>query len=342
METNTAVSSTSQQEIPSSDSVSNIIEYRQIIHELAGQFKVRKGDLTKRILILLAPFIIMLCLAFVLGPISNVVGEDNSVVGLVAFLALFFAIISIPWIFIFSHIFKVERIIWIDSYFDRVNLTSKESWRLARSLFWTSFWLDVITMLRYYLLPFLLVVTIVSGYIYLAATHLLSFDIFVFLLILLAGIMVLALYVFYMSIHLRYIRFVFIDLCGTTDYSSGRVFAENKKLRRVTKGADFDKVLASSIGIDATSQVASVTIGLLSKSVHGLGGAGVLGGALINTIGGESIEIAKDFAKQINYYVFYRIARTQLYGSSNEVNIALYARVRSNMQSIPSPKIVER
>ena len=310
--------------------------------ELVEQFKVRKGDLTKRILTLLAPFIMMLCLAFVLGPLSDVVGEDSQVVGLVAFLALFFAVISIPWIVISSHIFKVERIIWIDSYFDKVNLTSRKSWQLARSLFWPSLWLDIMTMLRYYLLPFLLVISVVSGYIYLAATHLLSFDIFVFLLILLAGIMALALYMFYMSIHLRYIRFVFIDLWGTTGYSSGKVFSENKKLLKVTKGADFDKVLASSLGIDATSQIASVTIGQLSKSIHGLGGAGVLGGALINTIGGEAIEVSKDFAKQINYYVFYRIARSQLYGTLNDLNTALYARAGSNKQSILHSETVEK
>lgn len=309
------------------------LDYGQLLKEIGTQFKNRKADLSKRTGILLAPAIIGLGSLFLIGMVGKILDTSDSnasgIIGLLGLVPFLLLLVSPPWMIIISHLFKIERTIWIDAYFDGITISSKQSWKLAKNLFWPAFWLDLVVFLRYYLLPYFIAISVLVAYIYASVTDSIHFSLPILLLIIVLDIGFLWIYTFIMSLRLRYVRFLLIDLYPRADYSISKVLSDNSKLRKVMDSNEYKTLLASSLGLEAASELGNVIVGTASTGLRMLGDGGKAVGMMVDMVGGEAVAIAKDFSKQTVYYTYYRTARSMLYGKDS-VNTELYSSAKIN------------
>jgi hypothetical protein len=302
--------------------------YKEIMREIMKQLNNRKGTLSLRVLLVLAPVLLGIGVMLVLGQMDDVLGNsftESAFFWVPEIIAILSLLISPWWMLIVGHIFKVERIIWIDAFFDKVTVTGSQSWKMARKLFWPSVGLDLILFIRYYLLIYLAVLGSITGYIALSVNHTIKFQPLVFIIGLIIIGVVLWLYGTYIRVKLRYVWFLFIDFHGTEQFSYKFLFSELKKLNSVYSSEAFKKLMVTSFGTDAAGEAVNIAVGAGTRGLAALGDAGKAADFFINTIAGESVEIAKDYAKTTAFYMYYRIARTVLYGQAQIVNGSLYS-----------------
>lgn len=302
--------------------------YRDIIQQIGQQFKRRGKTMLLRVVWSLLPTLVALALIFLSVPITSSIDDKNIpgliVVGILGLVIILLLSIAPAWFIVIAHIFKIERIIWIDSFFDKVPLTDSESWKLAKSLFWPGLRLEIRIFFRYYFLVYLVTVGSLIAYVVLAIMHKLTFDPRLFLIGLAITVGVLWLYTLYISIKLRYIWFIFIDLYGSPGFSHRQIFEQLGQLNTIYQQESFKKLVATSLGIDAAGNAAGSAIGLGTQGLSHLGKAGKEASVFVNFIAAETISVTKDFSKDVAYYIFYRIARTALYGNPQLVNTGLY------------------
>jgi len=250
---------------------------------------------------------------------------------------VFLMILSPWWMLVVGHIFKVERIIWIDSFFDKVPLEASQSWKLAKRLFWPSVGLDVVIFIRYYLIFSLVLLAAAGTYIYLLTTGVMQFQMLPLILCLAVTAAAIWSYVTYVQIKLRYAWFLFIDLYGQDSFSYRRMLQEMKRLNEVIKQEAFKKLLVTTLGVDTTAEAANILIGTGARALSHRGNAGNAAGFYVNTIGGEYVAIASDYSKQVAYYMFYSVARASVYGNAQLLNTSLYSKVTVAASSSEAP-----
>ncbi len=315
--------------IPSTDiKTAQLPTYREIMGQMLEQLNQRKGTLFLRVLLILAPALVGMGLLMLLGSISKVADNsftNSAAVWVIMILGILLLMISPWWMLVIGHIFKIERIIWIDAFFDKITLSGSQSWRMARKLFWPSAGLDIIIFIRYYLLIYIAILGGISGYFALLVKHSLTFQVLPFLLSLAIIGVTLWLYGMYVRIKLRYIWFLFIDFQGTDRFSYGFLFSELKRLNKVYGNEAFKKLAVTSFGTDVAGEAVNALIGEASRGLAASGDAGKAAGFFVDTIAGESVGIAKDYAKMTAFYMYYQIARSVLYNQAQAVNSPLYS-----------------
>lgn len=303
------------------------LSYGEIMKQIMEQLNSRKMLLIGRIILTLAPLLLGIILLFV----TSIIPRPSEVDALLPFpiilllaVAIFLLFISPMWMFILGHIFKVERIIWIDSFFDKVSLTNKQSWKFAKKLFWPSLWLDLHVFFRYYLVASIVYLGAIAGYIALIVAKSIEFQILFAIIGFIIISVLLWLYVTYTAVQLRYVRFLFIDLYGTAGFTYGKIFVELKKFNIVLKQDAFRKSLVVTLGSDAVMGVANSLINVGAKGLSSLGSGGQVAGAVVQIVAGQTTEIVNDYAKQVTYYIFYQLVRKNLYGEAQVKNTAVY------------------
>lgn len=304
-------------------------DYREIIRTIKQQLNTHKTQLLFRSVFILLPALVGIAILFLAGAIANVApnsASSGSTVSASTFIAEVFGLIAVLlflinpfWILVVGHVFKVERIIWIDSFFNNVTLGKGESLSRARKLFWPSVKLSLNIFYKYYFIFF-------SGFILTAAlivyVTLSSGNISSSAIVWVAFIVMAALgfwwYVVITNIRLRYAWFLFIDHSGQADYTHKRLFKDLRALNEVQKSETFKKLIAVTLGLDATAAATDEVVGLAAEGIAHLGKAGGVAAFYVNSIGGETVAITNMYAKEISYYLFYRMALQALSGNPQD------------------------
>jgi hypothetical protein len=232
---------------------------------------------------------------------------------------------------IMSSILKIEKMIWIDSFFDRKNLTTKESFTISKKLFWPFLKLNIVLFFRYYLIIILATPVAIIGGIYFIV--LISGDgPLVFFGVYSSIIIAILAWFYFMRIKLRYIRFVFLDNYKGTSLNISDTIDTTKKLNQIFKSESFKKALFTQLGVGTAQAVTNMVINTMTSLV-------AAGGSMLGGVGGESVRAVagianvytKEYARQIadlsrvvGMYVIYREALKQLSGNEQIENEYVY------------------
>ena len=171
--------------------------------------------------------------------------------------------------YILSAIFAIEKIVWIDSYFDNKNLDSKTSWKIAQKLLPSATMLVSMTFLRFYLWIPLFYGSLFYFYFY----YFLQFNISDSVgnamgIIIIFLLFFIPIYFYYLRIKLRFLWFVFLDLYGQEGVLATEVFQEMKKLNQIRKSDMFKKTLIINLGSDAIGIIVQQVIENLQKGLQ--------------------------------------------------------------------------
>jgi hypothetical protein len=306
--------------------------YQEIMRQILSQLNQRKGTLFLRVLINLAPFILGFVILYAMSFFSGGEGEASESLNAAQLVTLFIGLgmivlVAPAWIIIAGVIFKTERTIWIDSFFDSVTLTSSQSWKIARKLFWPSVLLNFGIFFRYYALAILATILLVGGVIYAAVATEGAFPPLLALAIIALTLIGLIVYSYIIQIRLRYVWFIFLDAYGSPDFSHRAIFTQMKALNARLKEGDLQKIVLTTLGVDAVGAVADTAIDGVSRGLSMFGGGGRMAGQLVGLVGSTMVAVVKDYSKQVSYYMFYRLARQALYGADDKGSVSLYADV---------------
>lgn len=310
--------------------------FNETIGAISTQIKERKTAVLGRTLIVSLPGIIFVSLYFLFLRLEI---KDSTLFTKI----WIYLYIAFPFVFaytlIFAHLFSIEKHIWIDSFFDRQNLDTKKSMRIAKRLFIQTLIARLQLFCRYYLLP--CVTTLVSlSYVFYVTWRLTpmsnvgtsippNFNINWTLFLVSGGLGLTTailswFYFYYLRIKLRFFWPLFLDHYGKGKFSFRLIVAEMIKFNMVHKNEAFKQLLAIHIGTDtAQAVVTSVGAGFLgviankNKYVEAVAIAGTL---IVSEMAHQFASLSKITAN----YMIYRYIRYFYYQNTQEVNENMY------------------
>lgn len=223
--------------------------------------------------------------------------------------------------------------IWTDSFFDKKDLTTKESFNISKKLFWPFLKLNVLIFFRYYLVMILsLPVMLLAGAAIGALAPTGDWQAALFLLVYLFIIIGYIWWFYYTRIKLRYIRFVFLDTYNGTSLNMADTARTVNQLNQIFKSESFKKALVSQLGVGTAHGITSaVTTSMASMLAQGGSMLGGLGGESVKAVVGIANTYAQAYARQVaslasvvGMYVLYREALKQLTGNEQVINEYIY------------------
>lgn len=139
--------------------------YRELISDIKQQLSQRKGLIVKRTttfgllpgIIIFAPLLILgLGLKSQIIPLNFLIKNNIVAENIWTWVILIiYAIIAALYLLTISHIIFIEKIVWVDSFFDKRNLSPQSSLKIAKKLFFPSYRIYLRIFARYYLFPFI-------------------------------------------------------------------------------------------------------------------------------------------------------------------------------------------
>ncbi|MEK7554426.1 MAG: hypothetical protein AAB518_00350 [Patescibacteria group bacterium] len=312
----------------------NFPSYRDLLTEAGRHIASRKWLLMRRTLLMVWPGLVAVVAWYILEILARSGnGEVTPEFALFApTLISVFIIVGIlfgaPYYTIMSGIFKIEKTVWIDSFFDGRNLDSKTSWRIARRLFWKYVFFELQILFRYY---GILVLVLCAVFVAAGAGGWLDakYDFKSISPQVIGGMIVaatIALYawVYYLRTRLRYADFLFLDRVSSSGVRYADLFREMEELNQVRKREAFIKALVANVGSDTLKGITRILARDIAIGMGQLGAGGKVAGAVIGTYAQELSRQAIDLGNIAARYLMYRVARKIVYGSEQEINEYLY------------------
>lgn len=302
--------------------------YKEIFVEIGKQLKLRKATLAKRILLITWPLLLFIIINYLINLTYNFDTFTTEQWLVYLKFSLSYLIPSAIYSIIVRFIFRIEKQIWIDSFFDKRYLKPSESWRISMKLFWPAFSFRVKIWLQFYFIPIVVIITLFvllirfsvpifnsyGGYEVILYTTLISSVVFVIVLIA---------YGYYLKTKLRYTYFIFLDTFGKSN-SYKLMIEEMKKLNSVSKSETFKKSLLLNIGVDSLNSIATLSIESISYGLAQFGNTGKLVGNLMRVYGVEASRQATELGNISAQYILYLFARKEIYGTEQEINENVY------------------
>lgn len=310
--------------------------YTEIFAEISRQISARKKDLLQRTLLVTWPFILCIIIVYAYKQVTGQTMDVwlySSITNMIITGVVFFSVFV--YTAIVSSILRIEKMIWIDSFFDKKNLTVKESFTISRKLFWPFLKLSFIIFFRYYLWIWVLLPAVIVGTAMFASSYAMpeNSKLLIFLGIYLVMIVGIIVAIYYIRIRLRYVRFVFLDSYKGGSLDFGTVIEKTNQLNQIFKSESFKKALVSQLGVDTAQGVATmVTNSITNLVASGASKLGGIGGDSIKAVAGIANVYANEYTKQIadlsrvvSMYVLYREALKQHGGSEQIDNEYVYS-----------------
>ena len=298
-----------------------VSSYSDLLREAGAQLGTRKKLLALRTLLLIWPVFIFAAVVlfgekfFPQGKVPENFADPFWIAFLITgFLAFVYYVFM-------SFIFEIEKRIWIDSFFDQRNLTSWESWRIARKLFFPTLGASWGILWRYYLPAFLVYAFLLVVFV---GNAFFSSDIVQDTIVLTGGAVLIMIYLVVVTMKLRFMWFVFLDRYGREAFSIKTLLMEMRALNAISKGEAFRKALVTELGSSALTVITKQMVRILQSGFGLLGYGGKIFGAFFGIFGKEFTKQAVDLGKIAALYVLYRHARIILHGTSQEVNEYIY------------------
>lgn len=312
-----------------------------IFQEIGKQLHARSGLLAKRVLLISIPALIIIFLIQLFARTSTQSSFGN--ISIQLFISGVLTVVVVLFItVILNSILKIEQVIWLDSYFDGKNLTPKESWRIARKLYWAWSYLQFKLFYRYYLWVTLAVIGVcvlgfyifaISDFAKSASGGMLGLLAFLFIVIL-GSTAILS--TRYLKIKLSYVPFIFLDRYhGGSVHSSAfwnGFFNEMSELNKLSRGDSFNKNVMLELGADVAMTVVEHVAGQLQYGFELAGGvlpshAGAVVAAVGTTATRGLAEVGHRiilFAKLTGRYVLYRYAFQKMHNKGHHINEYIY------------------
>lgn len=297
--------------------------YHDLYENIKKHLSRRSGMLAGRVLLITWPGLIYIALISILSHFD--VPEKFAAGMLVAM--IIFAPFAFLYIFVLTHIFSIEKVIWIDSYHDGVEVGPKKSMLIAKRLFWPTFLFRLFIFVRYYVPLFGIYVFLVIYSLYLPYNYdNLQYNPFYWVIGAIGvGPLLLYLYYYYLKVKLRYIWFIFLDLYGSPEFSYKNIFQEMKRLNDIGKADAFKKSLVVNLGADVAQNILQFSLGtILQGTVGSMGKSGRVVADVATAYSNELAAQASSLARQAANYVLYLYSRQQLYGEASVRNKHLY------------------
>ncbi len=303
-------------------------QYGEILKEVGTHLSDRKAALLKRTLLITWPVLVLIAGIYVLSDIYNsspLLAQYPILMTSLGF-ALFAA--AALYTFVTSFTFEIEKHIWVDSYFDKKNLSLDESWNISKKLFWSAIKFRVDIFTQYYLKPFVGVALIVMSWIIWMTSQTLATNgnssqiMLVSFVGLIAVLIFFFAYGYYLRTKLRYSWFLFLDTYGSS--SAFDLQTEMNRLNDISKSDSFKKSLMLTIGADSAEALTRITIGSINAGMSQLGGPARMIGSLLQVYGNEASRQVTTFGNITAQYILYRFARKMLYNEEQVVNENIY------------------
>jgi hypothetical protein len=206
-------------------------------------------------------------------------------------------------------IFKLEKHIWLDSFFDGKNLTPRESWSMAKHLWFSYFIMNLRIIFKYYFIWLLVFAVVLSGSYFITENKMFGLSPDTFVIFVLSESMTLAIVYLWLRSYLRYFIFVFLDKFGSENFTLSNIITEMKQLNDINKEKSF-----------STTALLSISQELLFSGTARHGG---VVGNVTKSLGYEFSAVARIAAAYTNY----RKARKQLFGVEQHINNNLYSLI---------------
>ncbi len=307
---------------------SDVFSYGQIAQEVKNHLKSRSALIFKRSILLSWPALILIGVFSFVGNVRSIM-EFFVAYPLLMVLILILIVAAVIYTFAFAHILGMEKYVWIDSHFDKIDLSPDESFSIAKRIFWKSFKLKMYLFFRYYFLPLALYFLVFFLGIYLPSEFDMTYNPYWFILMIVVVCPILVyIFYYYLKIKLRYFWFIFFDNFGNANFSADKIIEEIKRLNNINKSESFKKSIVSSLGIDFSKDMALHSSGFVLSGIFGK--AGQVGKALENVGGAYASETASQFAsyaKIVANRILYEVAIKELYCVDRIVNKELYSIV---------------
>lgn len=308
--TSMSINTTQKQDTASEASNTN---YSELLQLISSQLKSRQSLIWKRVAKVSLPLAICAGIALSLTRLDSAPAWAWAAVGVATLLTFFWALIT-------GFVFKIERVIWVDSFFDKNLINEGNSWAAAKRLFKQGVWLNILVIFRYYLPVTVLFLAVFAAL--MISNDPQESDLTAFLLMVIIYPIFMFLYSYYVKFRLRYVWFLFVDTFGTPDFSYRNLFKESKILNRAVKSDEFSKLLVTYFGTDVASAAAESIVGIMKGSLPGGNSAA---GTVVAQYASEVIAVNRSYAQLVTFYVFYRLGRQAVYGQAQVTNSHLFS-----------------
>ena len=310
-----------------------IPSYNDVIDEIVIQIKSRSKDILKRAFVVVWPYLILflIVLAYIFSGVRESVNNYPSL--LIIFLLCFalWFLFSIVYSTVIRVLFELEKVIWIDSYFDKKNLNSKKSLLIARRLFWSAAGKKIQLFFQYYFLPIVLYVLLMGFSLFVMSSErnlIGSGANLFFWIVVFGGLGFNFLYFYYLDIKLRYFWFVFLDNYGKEKLSYKKILSETKKLGKVNEGEIFKKTFLVFFGADSLNQLSKSITNTILKQFGKIGIGASVSGKAVKSYSDEVLFQITSLSKITAKYVFYLHARKKSGHAKHHINHNIYKIIK--------------
>ncbi len=300
--------------------------YKETVSQISGQLSLRKKILASRIIFLIWPPLVAAISLVLTGEAykAGLIDKNWEYMNLLLGILAGWLIFSLLYYYILSFVFFIEKTVWVDSFFDKKNLDPKDSWRIAKRLFWPSIRLRLEIFMRYVLpvvILFYLFVTQVFARLNNFMTGLGDYIIVAPLVISL----IIGVYLYYIRVFTRYIPFIFLDRYGSADFSYSGIFKELRELKKIESTKTHTRTLLTHLTAGIFDETASVSLGPVQAGLAQFTVVGKVAGVVVRMIGEEAATQSTSIGKIVSVYMLYQFARQKLYGQSQHINEHLYS-----------------
>lgn len=297
-------------------SLDTTLTYKKTVQEVLDQFKNKESSLGKKITLLIVPPTVVFVFASTLGIyiLSTADRSGNGDILSTTSLQIIWAMlglfaVAILYYIVMSSLFFIEKLIWVDSQYDKKTLSEGAGWHIAKKLFWPSQLVRIQLFFLYYIPGMIVAAALV--YICVLVSRFIenvgvSGQFLGIANIIIATLLVI--YFYALKIKLKFLWFIFLDFYAQPDYSFFTLIKEVKLLNTI----DREKVRSRAVVIELLSDIVGTT-----------GGRGV-GQTARRVVANEPLRQASLFARTVAYYSLYRHVRTLAHNNPQFVNEALY------------------
>ncbi|MBC7766477.1 hypothetical protein H7Y21_00580 [Arenimonas sp.] len=309
--------------------------YKEIIKEIGAQIKARKKLLILRTLTIMWPVLLAILASYgatqVYGKeyIQAIVFSFPTILYIIAYTVLAFI-----YIIVVSFIFEIEKRIWIDSFFDKKEISSSASWKLAKKLLWPAIVFRFNIFFKYYFTPLVLMLVIIFSPLIAYKnfdTFLTPNIIYIYGGIVLISIIAFFIYNYYLRIKLRFSWFVFLDMYKGGTIPTHSIYEKMDLLNVTAKSEGFKKALILTVGVETIGAITNQLVVIMTEGIKavsmgipGIGQAGKMLGDITQVYGQALVRQVTSYAEIVSIYILYRTAHEQTFGKEQEVNEYMY------------------
>ena len=208
--------------------------YKTILAEMGKHISERKMLLTKRAVSIIWPAMILAGIftwtnTDLKNASSKVIGGLSGNDGIGGMLTAAGILLVIVYVITVRAIVAVEKRVWLDSYFDSKNLTSQESLRIARKLFWPALKLSITILFRFYGWFGVIAIIAIAAFSFVAGNLDSTLTPFIIIFIILS----VPFYLYYINLKLRFVWLVFLYKINAQRYKITSIINEDLELNKV-------------------------------------------------------------------------------------------------------------